>query len=173
VVTDIAEIRRRAAEMRDDNREFARHLKAHHQSDEPFHILAAEVERHIDCTQCANCCRELSVSVSAGEIEEIARFLDMTPGEVARQCTSIESERVLATRDGACIFLYGNLCMIYEVRPRPCREFPHSDLHNQTLGGRMPSQLRRAEVCPIVFNTIEAYKRRLGWHRHLRKITTD
>lgn len=27
-------------------------------------------------------------------------------------------------RDGACVFLSGNLCVVYEVRPEQCRTFP-------------------------------------------------
>jgi Fe-S-cluster containining protein len=62
-----------------------------------------------------------------------------------------------------CIFLDGNLCMIYEARPKTCRDFPHVAVGTHSLGGR-PSSLRRwAALCPIIFNALESYKHLTGF----------
>jgi hypothetical protein len=33
------------------------------------------------------------------------------------------------------------------------------------LGGRMPSVCKHASICPIIYNTLEAYKHAVGYHR--------
>jgi uncharacterized protein len=71
--------------------------------------------------------------------------------------------RTLRQPRGECVFLDGTLCMIYDARPRACRDFPHLALNHGTLGARMSSIERNAWLCPIVFNTLEAFKRALGF----------
>jgi Fe-S-cluster containining protein len=168
VVTDLDEVRRLAAVKSGENLAFRRYLKAHHVSDEPFHIIAEDVQKHIDCTQCANCCRNTIVAVSEREIALIAEHLHLTPDQVAKQYTAPDPEqsgrRVLSSRGDECVFLDGNLCMIYDARPQACRDFPYAVLRKRSLGGRMESLCRKSSMCPIVFNALEAYKHVAGFH---------
>ncbi len=110
------------------------------------------------------------VSVNAGEIAAIARYLGLEAEEVTRQYTLPDPEnthlRVLrSTRDG-CIFLDGTLCVVYEARPKTCRDFPHVALGTHSLGSRVSSLCRWASLCPIVFNAIESFKHLMGYHPH-------
>ena len=168
MVTDLAEVRRLAEAKKAENLEFRRHLTAHHQSLEPFHILASKIQSEIDCTQCGNCCRYTEVSVSTAEIEAIARYLGMPVNEVVRQYTAPDPERpgsrILLNTHDACVFLEGNLCMVYEARPSACRNFPHVAPRTHSLGGRVSSLCRRAWFCPIIYNALEAYKHVVGYH---------
>lgn len=168
MITDPSEIRRLAEEKRAENIDFRRYLKEHHCPEEQFHILACEIERQIDCTECANCCHDILVAISPAEIDAIAAFLGVPRENVVRECTlpnpDAPGARILRSLNGPCVFLEGKRCMIYDARPKPCREFPHSELTRRTLGGRMSSQCRRVEVCPIVYNTLEAYKHLVGYH---------
>lgn len=167
MITSLAEVRRLAESKADENRNFRRYLTAHHFPEEPFHILAAEIESGIDCTECANCCRQLVVSVSEAAVEEIAAFLDITPEEVVRLYTApdaaVPGNRLLRQENDACVFLDGNLCMIYEARPKACRDFPHVTAHSRTLGSRFSSLCRNAWLCPIIYNAIEGYKHLTGY----------
>ena len=151
-----------------ENLNFQRHLRAHHVPAGPFHVLAEQIESGFDCKACANCCRVTLVSVSAEEVHAIAQYLGMEDIEVVRLYTvpaeEPERDRVLKNEPAGCVFLDGNLCTIYEARPKVCREFPHFHGHEDTLPHRMSAIVRRASVCPIVYNAIEAYKHQVGFH---------
>ncbi len=167
VVTDVAETGRLAERNQAEYLHFRRYLRTRLCPDEPFRILAKEVERQIDCTQCANCCRHLIVNVTDADIGAIAAYLNVPTEAVVRLYTTADpaapSRRILINTREACTFLDGNLCVIYEARPRACREFPHASLRARSLGGRLESLCNRAALCPIVYNTIELYKKRIGY----------
>jgi uncharacterized protein len=168
VVTDLVEIRRLGESKAAENLAFRRYLSAHHYRAEPFRILAAETQRQMDCTTCANCCRHSVVTVSSSEIEAIARHLRCEIKEVITQYTVPDPEasatRILRSTKDGCVFLDGNLCMIYEARPKACRDFPHVALDRRSLGGRFSSLGRWASLCPIVYNALESYKQLVGYH---------
>ena len=167
VVTDLAELRRLGAEKDAENVAFRRHLAAHHHRIEEFQVIAEEVNRHIDCTQCANCCRHSVVTVTRREIEAIASYLGLPAEDVTRQFTVPEADapalrELASTRDG-CVFLEGNLCGIYPARPKACHDFPHVGEGDHSLGARLESLCRWASLCPIVYNALEEYKRVVGY----------
>lgn len=168
VITDLVQIQRLAQEKEGENLAFRRYLHDHHRPEHEFEEIAARVEGEIDCTKCANCCREMDVEVSTAEVTAIAAQLGMRLDDAMRLYTSFDphsEERTLAQKDGVCVFLDGMLCMVYEARPRTCREFPHTHPHGVSLGSRMSSVCLHASVCPILFNALEEYKHRLGFHQ--------
>jgi uncharacterized protein len=172
VVTDLAEVFRIGTAKAAENVAFRRHLSAHHAGDTPFQILASEIQQQVDCTACANCCRHSVVPVNAHEVDAIAQYLGTTPEAVTRLYTvrnpDTPTSRVLGTSPDGCVFLDGNLCIIYEARPKACRDFPHVTVGSHTLGGRRASLAKWAALCPIVFNAMEEYKRRTGFRPHER-----
>lgn len=167
MVTDLVEIRRLGESKKAENLNFRRYLTAHHCQLDRLQIFAEEIQQQIDCTACANCCRYSVVTVNRSEIENIALYLRMEPEEVNRQYMAPDPDarttRVLrSTRDG-CIFLDGNLCMIYEARPKACRDFPHVAHGKRSLGGRISSLCQWVSLCPIIYNALERYKRLIGY----------
>ena len=171
MVTDLAELFRLGTAKAAENVAFRRYLSAHHYPDKPFQILAAEVQRQVDCTACANCCRYSVVTIDKPEIERIASYLGTTPAEATRLYTIADPEapalRTLASSPDGCVFLDGNLCMIYEARPKACRDFPHVAAVTHSLGGRPSSHARWAALCPIIYHALESYKHQVGYHpRH-------
>ena len=167
MVTDLVQIGRLTASHAAENLAFQRQLEAHHYPAEPFQVLCEQIEEQIDCKSCANCCRQTRVGVSPGEIARIADYLGITPDDVVRQYTAVDpdnhSARLLAHTKTGCVFLDGNLCIVYEARPLACREFPHLDTGHRSLGSRLPSVFKRASFCPIVFNVLERYKKLTGF----------
>lgn len=177
MVTDLAEVLRLGTANAEENLAFRRYLSAQHYTDEPFQILASEVRQHVDCTACANCCRHSVVSVSQPEIDTIARHLGTTAEAVARLYTvpdpDAPASRILLNSAEGCVFLNGNLCVIYEARPKACRDFPHITVGTHSLGGRPSSLARWAALCPIIFNALESYKHVTGYHPHRTLGTTS
>jgi uncharacterized protein len=173
LVTDLDEVFRFGTLKAQENLAFRRYLSAHHYSETPFQILASDVQRHVDCTACANCCRHSVVSVNRGEIETIAAHLGATPEAVARLYTAPDPDastsRILNQSSDGCVFLDGNLCMVYEARPKACRDFPHVAAGARSLGGRPSSLARWAALCPIIYNALEMYKHVTGYHVTARK----
>jgi hypothetical protein len=53
--------------------------------------------------------------------------------------------------------------MIYAARPKTCRDFPHIRVGDHTLGARPSSLARWAALCPIIYNSLEAYKHVTGF----------
>lgn len=168
MVTDLVEIRRLGEEKREENLEFRRHLAGHRHPEGPFHVLAREIEGRIDCTSCANCCRHSIVTVSPSEIDAIAAYLHITPAQAIQQYTVPDPDqpgsRIFWSGDEGCVFLDGNLCMVYEARPKACRDFPHVSGEARSLGSRFSSLCRWASLCPIVYNALEEYKKLTGFH---------
>lgn len=170
VVTDLAEVLRLGTAKREENLGFRRFLHARHGTDKPFQLLASEVQQHVDCRTCANCCRHSVVSVNKTEIQDIARYLRTAPEAVARLYTvpdpDVPASRILLNSGQCCVFLAGNLCMIYEARPKTCRDFPYVAVGTHSLGNRPSSLARWASLCPIIYNAIERYKHLTGYHPH-------
>ena len=67
--------------------------------------------------------------------------------------------------DGACIFLSGTECTVYEARPGICVDFPHLVRGHGSIAFRMWQFIDRACYCPIVYNALEAYKDEVGFRR--------
>ncbi len=174
MVTDPAEVRRLSEEKSAENLDFQRHLRAHHTPETPFHIIAERIEAEFDCQSCANCCRETLVTVSASEVRVIGKYLSMDDAEVIRLYTvpgmEPSGDRVLRNEPNGCVFLDGSLCTIYEARPKVCRDFPHVHGTEDTLPHRMPAMIRRASVCPILYNAVEEFKHVVGYHGRVRHL---
>lgn len=167
MVTDLAEVLRLGTAKAQENLDFRRYLSARHSDDRPFQILAGEVQKHVNCMACANCCRHSLVSVDKRDIARIARRIGVTAEEAMRAYTVPDPDapalRMLRTTAEGCVFLEGNRCTIYDARPKTCRDFPHIAPGTHSLGGRASSHARWAALCPIVYNAIEQYKHITGF----------
>jgi uncharacterized protein len=160
MLTDLVQIRRIGEKKREENERFRKHLKRHAFVERKFRHIALDVESEIDCTVCANCCKEATVKLAERDIEKLAKFLRIKSAEFKRDYTELSEEEgvILKRTEAGCIFLDGNLCSIYEARPHNCENFPHLVRGEGSLVSRMWEMKDRACYCPIVYNTLEAFK---------------
>ena len=169
VVTDLVQIQRLGEKKRTENARFRQHLKRHRFPEPRFRRIAEEIESNIDCRACANCCRIAETDLNERDVERLARYLGFSPKEFIEQYTTIsvfeENETILRRRDNGCIFLSGNDCTVYEVRPDTCRNFPHLVRGSGSLESRMWHMPDRATYCPIVYNSLEEFKTVAGFQR--------
>ena len=167
MITDLAEVARQGVAKSAENLEFRRFLAAHHQRADAFQAIATKVQNRIDCTKCANCCRQSIVSLRGAEIARIAAFFRMDEAAVIEHFTAPDAEsphaRTLRTGKNGCVFLKDNRCSIYPARPESCRNFPHVAPGTHSLGSRLESQCRWVPLCPILFNALEEYKHLVGF----------
>ncbi|MBN2166440.1 MAG: YkgJ family cysteine cluster protein [Marinilabiliaceae bacterium] len=92
---------------------------------EELHYYAFE---KINCLECANCCKSISPIVIDRDIDRISKHLRMKPSTLIEQYLKIDNDNDYVFRESPCPFLMSdNYCMIYDVRPRACREYPHTD----------------------------------------------
>ena len=107
------------------------------------------------CNYCPGyCCYRLkgaSLYIMAVDINRIARYFDITDGEVRRRF--LEGKNTFKTReDGSCIFLANDRmckrCTIHEARPKQCRDFPYDKpcpyLESDNLLGTIQSRIEES-----------------------------
>ena len=168
MLTDLVQIRLLGEKKRPENERFRRHMKIHGHNDLRLRRIAENIEEQIDCTQCANCCRVATTTVSERDIERLARYFRIKPAQFVAEYTmeSTEEGTILKrTEGGGCVFLDGNLCSVYEARPETCQRYPHLVRGSGSIASRMWQFVDRATMCPIVYNSLEAFKAELKFRR--------
>jgi Fe-S-cluster containining protein len=168
VITDLVQIRLLGEKKREENLRFRRHMKSHDHSDRILRRIAEDIEEQIDCTQCANCCRVATATVAERDVDRLARHFRVKPERImADYVVESEEEGLILRRreNGECVFLEGNLCSVYEARPETCQRYPHLVRGNGSIASRMWSMVDRASVCPIVYNSLEAFKVQLKFKK--------
>jgi len=168
VVTDLVQIRLLGEKKRDENLRFRRFLKSHDHSDRILRRIAEGIEEQIDCTVCANCCKLATAVVTERDALRLARHLRISAAQFLAEYT-VESEeegRVLRRSETTgCVFLDGTTCTVYDARPDACQRFPHVVRGAGSIASRMWQFVDRATYCPIVYNSLEAFKGETGFRR--------
>jgi uncharacterized protein len=167
MLTDLVQIRRLGEKQREQNLRFRLHLKRRNFQERRLKRIAQDIEDQIDCTVCANCCRVATVRIADRDVEKLAKRLGVSPERFLKEYTEVDAEhgRLLKRNDGGCVFLEGNLCGVYADRPQICASFPHLTRGSGSLLSRLWHMPDRACYCPIVYNTLEAWKADIGFHR--------
>ncbi|MDD3875030.1 MAG: YkgJ family cysteine cluster protein [Bacteroidales bacterium] len=121
-------------------------------------ILHDLIFSKIDCLDCAGCCTVLPPIVNETDIKRVARFLGIKPSEFSKKYINFD-ENDMILYPTPCPFLESdNKCRIYEVRPRACREYPHTG-HLQFIKNKHLHAIN-AQYCPAVFYIMEEIKKK-------------
>ena len=166
MITGLVQIKRLGEKKRGENDRFRRYLKSHNYVERRLKQIAADIEDQIDCLECANCCRVATAKVTERDAAKLAKFLGMSVAAFYRDCTQEDPEEKVVlkrTEEAGCVFLSGNECTVYEARPSACELFPHTVKGEGSRASRMWQYIDRACYCPIVYNTMEAWKEETGF----------
>lgn len=168
MLTDLVQIRLQGEKKRDENGRFRIFLKGHSHSDRQLRHIAQGIEEQIDCTACANCCKVATTTVNDRDVQRLAKYLRIPPAKFLAEYTvpgDVNGPNLRFTPESGCIFLDGNLCSVYDARPEICQRFPHLVRGQGSLASRTWQLIDRACFCPIVYNSLEAFKDALGFRR--------
>jgi len=118
--------------------------------DDLFHELHVEAFDQFDCLTCANCCSTISPVITEKDIEKLAKRLKMKPVDFVGQYLYIDEDKDYVFKQTPCPFLMpDNYCMVYEDRPKACREYPHTD--RKRMYQILNLTHKNCEVCPVVY----------------------
>ena len=171
MITDLVQIERLGEKKRKENEALRRHMKIHDLPERRLRKIAEEIEGQIDCTVCANCCRVATAQLIERDVERLAKQFRISIDAFKKQYTIEDREEgLILKRDEktGCVFLDGNTCTIYDSRPASCENFPHLVRGQGSIPARMWQLIDRATYCPIVFNTLEAFKPAVGFKTALK-----
>jgi len=171
-----------AAQAEDANLRLRQYLKQQdHLSDKQVDELVREITDRvwasIDCTTCANCCKELQIGLTDAEAQRLAdhlgltneafcqRFLELAKGS---EDTAEEDEVDIRwhVRGKPCVFLKDDRCTVYEGRPQQCRKYPF--LHEPDFSFRTLAMIERTFTCPIVYRVFDELRAKLSFTRRRR-----
>jgi Fe-S-cluster containining protein len=122
--------------------------------DNIIHPLHEEAFDQIDCLKCANCCKTTSPILTERDTQRIAKHLGMKAGVFSQKYLFLDEDQEYALKTTPCPFLGDdNYCGIYDVRPRACAEYPHTNQVNQI--GILSLTTTNATICPAVAQIFE------------------
>jgi len=120
----------------------------------------AEFER-TDCLTCANCCKTTGPLVTDKDVSRIAKHFRMKEQQFIETYLRVDEDNDYVVNALPCPFLgTDNYCSIYDVRPKACREFPHTDRRKFQQISHLT--LQNVAICPAAFNIVEEMKRRVN-----------
>ncbi len=127
--------------------------------DQTVRDLHATVFSHTDCLECANCCKTISPMLIDADIRRISSVLRMRPAAFTETYLMTDEDGDFVFRETPCPFLMpDNYCMIYEHRPRACREYPHTN--RKRFRQILNLTMKNAAVCPAVSEIVETLRER-------------
>ncbi len=113
-----------------------------------------------NCLDCANCCKTTGPLFTNADIERIAKHLKLKPQQFIDNYLQVDEDKDYILKSVPCNFLdIENQCFIYDVRPKACREFPHTD--RKKFNQITDLTLKNVAICPAAYNIVEKMKQKL------------
>ncbi|MDO6818821.1 YkgJ family cysteine cluster protein [Zobellia sp. 1_MG-2023] len=159
----LKELPKKAEDKHNENRKFFAKLKKRPPKNLDYvmqELHDDEFER-TDCLECANCCKTTGPLFTKADVERIAKYFRLKPQKFIEQYLRVDEENDYVLQQVPCTFLGAdNYCSIYDVRPKACREFPHTDRKKFQQISNLT--LKNVAICPAAFNIVEKMKKAIG-----------
>jgi len=145
-----------------ETKKFFVKLKKHPPKDLDYTMqeLHDEEFSNTDCLACANCCKTTSPIFTDKDIFRIAKHFKMKEAAFIEKYLRVDEDNFHVLQQAPCEFLASdNYCLIYDVRPKACKEYPHTNRRKfQTI---LDVTHKNVEICPAVYNIVEEMKKRI------------
>ncbi len=126
--------------------------------DSVVHGLHHEAFASFSCLNCANCCKTIGPRLTGKDIDRLAKQLKMKPSAFLEKYVITDEDGDFVFREHPCPFLLpDNYCMVYENRPKACREYPHTD--RKRFIQVLDLSHKNCETCPVVFDVFNELKK--------------
>ena len=158
----LKDLPKKAKDKHNENKKFFAKLRKR----PPKHLdlqmqeLHEEEFKRTDCLTCANCCKTTGPLFTNKDIERIAKHFRQKPAQFIETYLRVDEDNDHVLQQVPCTFLGAdNYCSIYEVRPKACREYPHTDRKDFHKISNIT--LNNTAICPAAFNIVDEMKRRI------------
>lgn len=126
--------------------------------DRVTNALHDEAFEHIDCLQCANCCRTTGPLLKDKDIERLAAHFKMRPSVFSEQYLRIDEDGDYIFKAMPCPFLGAdNYCGVYESKPSACANYPHTQ--QREIIKKLKITYHNSMICPAVAEVVEGLKK--------------
>ena len=113
-----------------------------------------------DCLQCSNCCKTTSPIFTNKDIERISKSFRIKTRQFIDNYLNVDEDQDYVLKSSPCTFLADdNTCTIYDVRPKACKEYPHTNRKRFEKISELT--LKNVSICPATFNIVEALRAKL------------
>lgn len=125
-------------------------------------VVEKEVWQEIDCLACGNCCKRMTPTFTEADIKRIAAHFGETPEQFKKLWLKRQDNDWVNIQQ-PCQFLdkKTNYCMIYEIRPADCADFPHLSKSKWESYAHVHKQ--NIDYCPATYKFVERLKERVGY----------
>ena len=154
--------RQRAQGKQDQFKQTFKKLKKlkDNQVDKHFHEAHEEAFSKISCLDCAYCCTHVGPLWTRQDIRRVSKELRMKEADFENIYLKIDEDDDYVFQSMPCPFLQAdNKCMIYEVRPKACREYPHTDRNKMKQIFNLT--MKNSACCPAVEHILDSIEERL------------
>ncbi|HFR3767405.1 TPA: YkgJ family cysteine cluster protein [Streptococcus suis] len=159
---DIEKYQQLALQKQGEHRKFLASLKKKPPKnlDKIVKELHNEVFQEIDCTQCANCCKDLGPDLTEADITRMAKLFRMKLSTFESTYLRVDEDGDKVFQSMPCPFLGpDNLCDVYDARPKACAAFPHTDRKRFYQINHLT--LKNTLICPAAYLFVERLKERV------------
>ncbi len=113
-----------------------------------------------DCLQCANCCKTTSPIFTNKDIARISKAFRIKTRQFIDTYLTVDADQDYVLKSSPCTFLADdNTCNIYDIRPKACREYPHTN--RKSFEKISDLTIQNLSICPATFNIVEALRAKL------------
>lgn len=116
-----------------------------------------EIFDKTNCIECANCCITTGPLLLEKDIDNLSKYLKLKPRDFIEKYLRKDEDTDWVFKTMPCPFLDNqNYCMVYENRPKACREYPHTDRRKFYQINHLT--LQNVAICPAAFEIVEKLK---------------